>query len=65
VYNYISSRFFPIKFIDDCIGEKVRSTVGCLLPGEVLLLENLRFYKGEEKTYPDFVQELASLLTFM
>ncbi|MCA1926879.1 MAG: phosphoglycerate kinase [Calditerrivibrio sp.] len=61
VAEYISSKFFPIKFVDDCVGEKVKNAVLSLNGGEVLLLENLRFYKGEEKNYPDFAKELASL----
>lgn len=60
VADYISSNFFPIKFVDDCIGEKVKNAISSLNNGEVLLLENLRFYKGEEKNYPDFAKELAS-----
>lgn len=38
----------PVKFVDDCIGEKVEAAVAELKPGEVLLLENLRFYAEEE-----------------
>jgi len=37
-----------VKFIDDCIGEKVEKAVAELEPGEVLLLENLRFYDQEK-----------------
>lgn len=61
VADYISSKFFPVKFVEDCIGEKVKNLCSSLKDGEVLLLENLRFYKGEEKNYPDFAKELASL----
>ncbi len=39
----------PVLFANDCIGEQARLTAGMLKPGEVLLLENLRFYKEEEK----------------
>src|SRR5579871_2403630 len=39
----------PVLFADDCIGEQARLTADMLRPGEVLLLENLRFYKEEEK----------------
>src|SRR6266849_1096882 len=35
----------PVAFVDDCIGEKVEKTVGVMQPGDVLLLENLRFYE--------------------
>ena len=38
----------PVKFVDDCIGPKVEAAVAELKPGEVLLLENLRFYAEEE-----------------
>lgn len=54
VSEYFSAKFFPIKFVDDCIGEKVHSTVNDMKDGDVILLENLRFYKGEEKNLPEF-----------
>lgn len=38
----------PVKFADDCMGESTKSLVTALKPGEVLLLENLRFYEEEE-----------------
>lgn len=38
----------PVKFVDDSIGEKVKAAVAELKPGEVLVLENLRFYAEEE-----------------
>ncbi|MGV3547022.1 MAG: phosphoglycerate kinase, partial [Pedobacter sp.] len=38
-----------VKFADDCIGEDAVNKAGNLVPGDVLLLENLRFYKEEEK----------------
>lgn len=38
----------PVKFADDCMGETTKSMVNALKPGEVLLLENLRFYEEEE-----------------
>lgn len=50
-----------IKFADDCIGEQAKSLAKNLQPGEVLLLENLRFYKEEEKGDEAFAQKLASL----
>src|SRR3954471_2998981 len=37
-----------VAFTDDCIGEKVEKTVGIMKPGDVLLLENVRFYAEEE-----------------
>jgi len=39
----------PVLFANDCIGEQAYLTANMLRPGEVLLLENLRFYKEEEK----------------
>jgi phosphoglycerate kinase len=46
---------------DDCIGEAVEAQVAALTDGQVLLLENVRFYKEEEKNVPEFAQKLASL----
>lgn len=51
----------PVKFADDCIGENAKEQAAALKPGEVLLLENLRFYKEEEKGDEGFAQKLASL----
>lgn len=51
----------PVKFVDDCIGEKVERSVSELRPGECLLLENLRFYPQEEKNDPEFAKSLAKL----
>ena len=48
-------------FAEDCIGEPARRAVDALRPGEVLLLENLRFHAGEEKNDPAFADQLASL----
>jgi len=51
----------PVKFVDDCIGEKVENAVSELKSGECLLLENLRFYPQEEKNDPEFAKSLAKL----
>ncbi|MCK9204808.1 MAG: phosphoglycerate kinase [Bacteroidales bacterium] len=51
----------PVKFADDCIGQSARDLAASLKPGEVLLLENLRFYKEEEKGNEDFARKLADL----
>jgi len=48
----------PVKFADDCLGADVLAAE--LKPGEVLLLENLRFYKEEEKGDKDFAKKLAT-----
>lgn len=50
-----------VLFADDCIGEQAVLTAGMLRPGEVLLLENLRFYKQEEKGDPAFAEKLSKL----
>lgn len=50
-----------VKFADDCIGESARTAAAGLKPGEVLLLENLRFYKEEEKGDEAFAGKLAAL----
>lgn len=51
----------PVKFADDCIGESAKTLSAGLKPGEVLLLENLRFYKEEEKGDEAFAGKLAKL----
>ncbi|MDA1352894.1 MAG: phosphoglycerate kinase [bacterium] len=48
-----------VKKANDCIGEQVRAMVAELADGEVLLLENVRFHKGDTKNDPDFARELA------
>src|SRR2546430_5458751 len=50
-----------VAFIDDCIGEKVEKTVGVMQPGDVLLLENLRYYAEEEANDEGFAEKLANL----
>ena len=50
-----------VKFAIDCIDHHAREAVDELNDGEILLLENLRFHKGEEKNDPDFVDALAKL----
>ena len=49
----------PVKFIDDCVGDKVRQTVKHSPCGSVLLLENLRFYAEEEANDMDFAKNIA------
>lgn len=51
----------PVKFAEDCVGEKARKAAAELNPGEILLLENLRFHKEEEAGDKEFSKELASL----
>jgi phosphoglycerate kinase len=50
----------PVAFADDCIGEVAANAVAAMQPGDILCLENTRFYKGEEKNDPDFVKALAA-----
>jgi len=48
-----------VKFVDDCIGEKVKSGIEESASGEVLLLENVRFYAGDESNDEEFSKKLA------
>ncbi|MGD1277093.1 MAG: phosphoglycerate kinase [Tepidisphaeraceae bacterium] len=50
-----------VKFADDCIGPAVEQQAAGLKDGDVLLLENLRFHKEEEKNDPNFAKQLAKL----
>lgn len=50
-----------VTMAPDCIGPEVKKLVDAMAPGDILLLENLRFYPGEEKNDDDFARELASL----
>ena len=59
---YLSDQLkLPVKFADDCIGQSAKELSAGLKPGEVLLLENLRFYKEEEKGDEGFAKQLADL----
>jgi phosphoglycerate kinase len=51
----------PVRFAPDCIGPEVEKVVADLAPGDVLLLENLRFHAEEEKNDPQFAKQLAAL----
>jgi phosphoglycerate kinase len=48
-----------IKFVDDCIGDKVKEALENISTGEILLLENVRFYSGDEENSPEFSKKLA------
>ncbi len=50
-----------VRFLPDCLGEMVQKAADELQPGDVLLLENLRFYPGETQNDPDFSRQLAAL----
>jgi phosphoglycerate kinase len=49
------------RFVDDCVGEAVEAAVDSLGEGDILLLENLRYYPEETKNDPDFAARLAHL----
>jgi phosphoglycerate kinase len=51
----------PVTFVDDCIGPAARASAELLNPGEVLLLENLRYYEEETDNDPVFAAQLAAL----
>ncbi len=51
----------PVKMAPDCIGPEVEAMAKALKPGQVLMLENVRFHKEEEKNDPEFARKLAAL----
>lgn len=51
----------PVRFVEACVGPEAEAAAGSLGPGEVLLLENLRFHAGEESNDPEFARALAAL----
>jgi phosphoglycerate kinase len=51
----------PVKNLKGCVGSEVEKAVNAMSPGDIALLENLRFHAGEEKNDPEFAQELARL----
>jgi phosphoglycerate kinase len=50
-----------VKLAPDCIGNEVKALVNAMKPGDVILLENLRFHEEEEKNDPEFAKQLAEL----
>ena len=50
-----------VKWASDCVGPEAEKAAADLKPGEVLLLENLRYHKAEKKNDPEFAKQLASL----
>ena len=50
-----------VPFIDDCVGDKAKGAAAAMKPGDVILLENLRFHIGDEKNDPEFARQLAEL----
>jgi phosphoglycerate kinase len=62
VVNYLKDTFkTEVKFAADCIGEDAKKLSAELKPGQILLLENLRFYKEEEKGDEAFAEKLSKL----
>jgi len=51
----------PAAFAEDCIGPAAEQAAAALKPGDVLVLENTRFHKGESKNDPDMAKQLAAL----
>lgn len=51
----------PVGFATDCVGPVADAAIAAMAPGSILVLENLRFHKGEEKNDPAFVAGLAAL----
>jgi phosphoglycerate kinase len=51
----------PVGFINDCVGQRAEAAVKAMKPGEILCLENTRFYPEEEKNDPGFAARLAEL----
>jgi phosphoglycerate kinase len=51
----------PVQMAPDCVGPEVEALAQALHPGEVLMLENVRFHKQEEKNDPEFAKRLAVL----
>ncbi|MBK7182321.1 MAG: phosphoglycerate kinase [Bacteroidetes bacterium] len=65
VVNHLSKLLNkPVAFASDCIGDVATSAATALKAGEVLLLENLRFHKQEEKGDVDFAKQLSTLGTY-
>jgi len=50
-----------VRFVGACTGDEAKRAVDALKPGEVAVLENLRYHMGEEKNHPDFAKRLAEL----
>jgi phosphoglycerate kinase len=61
VADWLNEHGVPTAFAEDCIGPAAEGAVAALKDGDVLLLENVRFHKGEEKNDPAFCKALASL----
>jgi phosphoglycerate kinase len=62
VADYLSTLLDkPVRMAKDVIGPDAKALASALAPGEIMLLENLRYHKEEEKNDPDFAKELAAM----
>lgn len=61
VRKELGEKYAPVLFCEDCVGPKAKAMVDSLPDGRICLLENVRFYEGEEKNDPDFARQLADL----
>lgn len=61
VADWLNAHGVPTAFVDESIGPKAQAAVAALKPGDVLLLENVRFHKGEEKNDPELCKAFAAL----
>jgi len=61
IADYLNIKIGNVKFVRDCIGSEAEKEVGKMVDGDVVLLENLRFYKEEEANDPAFSKKLAKL----
>lgn len=62
VADYLADVFgYKVHFVDDCIGDSAKKSVEAATPGEIILLENLRFYKEEEANDLNFAKQLSEL----
>ena len=52
---------YPVKFVSECVGEEAEKAVERMKTGDILVLENLRFHRGEEANDSDFAAKLAKL----
>ncbi len=60
VYEYLKNQGLPIKFLEEIAEESLKKAISELKEGEILLLENIRFYPEETKNDPEFARMLAS-----
>ncbi|MGB9797710.1 MAG: phosphoglycerate kinase [bacterium] len=51
----------PVLKLDSCVGPEVKEAVEKMKPGDIIMLENVRFYEGETKNDPEFARQLAEL----